>query len=169
MRAGGFTLIELLIVMAMTALLVAAAAPSFMPTVRTNRLDSAGGDLRSAIQLARSEAIKRSGVAVVEPLVTGNWASGFRVYVEPSLDPTSGYNAATDILIRQWSPLRNVTTVTGAPTRLAFDYRGMNVALSATATGRTPQTSTVGFCISPSKRTLTINPGGFVQYADASC
>lgn len=65
MRMRGFTLIEVLVVMTISAILIAVAVPSFVWTIARNRSSSASNDLAAAMQLARSEAIRRNaGVTV---------------------------------------------------------------------------------------------------------
>ena len=59
-RQHGLTLLELAIVVAITAIVVAAAAPSFTALIDARRLDSAATRLVADIQLARSEAIARN-------------------------------------------------------------------------------------------------------------
>lgn len=166
---AGFTMIEMMIVVAMSAILLAVASPSFMSLVRTNRLDVAGGDLRSAVMLARSEAVKRSTLTVVEPVSGDDWTSGIRVYVDADLDPTNSYVASADTLIRQFANFRNLTAGGTQPARLAFDSRGQNVVLAATAAARLPAASTVALCIAPSRRDIQVNRAGYVSYANASC
>jgi len=56
----GLTLLELAIVVAVTAIVAAAAAPSFTTLIDGRRLDSAAMRLAADIQLARSEAIARN-------------------------------------------------------------------------------------------------------------
>lgn len=56
----GFTLIELMVTVAVLTLLAAIATPSMITLVNSNRLASTSGELASALQLARSEAIRRS-------------------------------------------------------------------------------------------------------------
>ena len=59
-RQHGLTLLELAIVVAITAIVAAAAAPSFSALIDARRLDSAATRLAADIQLARSEAIVRN-------------------------------------------------------------------------------------------------------------
>ena len=62
-RYAGFTLIELMITVAIAAIVMAIGIPSFRETINQNRLTTATNELVGALNLARSEAIKR-GVRV---------------------------------------------------------------------------------------------------------
>ncbi len=55
----GFTLIELMMVLLIGAILASLAVPSFINIIRDNRLASQTNDFISALNFARSEAIKR--------------------------------------------------------------------------------------------------------------
>jgi len=54
----GFSLIELMIVLAVLAITLGLAAPSFQSAISTNRIASAANEVTAAIQLARAEAIR---------------------------------------------------------------------------------------------------------------
>lgn len=56
----GVTLIELMVVIATVAILAAIAVPSFQSTIERNRLNAAIQDLKGALQLARTVALKKS-------------------------------------------------------------------------------------------------------------
>ncbi len=85
----GFTLMELMVVLAIVAIALSLAVPSLRDFMRNSRLTSASNDLLAALNLARSEAVKRQiampgGVAVcatsnpdaIPPVCSGSWAAG---------------------------------------------------------------------------------------------
>ncbi|HEY4581593.1 MAG TPA: GspH/FimT family pseudopilin [Lysobacter sp.] len=63
--AAGFSLVELAVVVALVAILSAAAAPRMTAVINANRLAGTSGELTAALQLARSEAIRRSARVTV--------------------------------------------------------------------------------------------------------
>ncbi|MFD2425650.1 GspH/FimT family pseudopilin [Ralstonia solanacearum] len=58
-RARGFTLVELVVTIAIVAILVTLAAPSFRSTIQSARTSIEVNSLVNDLQFARSEAIKR--------------------------------------------------------------------------------------------------------------
>ena len=56
---SGFTLMELMVTIAIAAILVGIAIPSFTSIIVSNRLTTSANELVTALNLARSEAVKR--------------------------------------------------------------------------------------------------------------
>lgn len=88
-REGGFTLLELMVVIAILAILVALAVPSFNNLILRNRLHAAVQDISSVIDLARNEAIMRSHTVRLTPVNAADWGEGLQVLVDDERDGTS--------------------------------------------------------------------------------
>lgn len=113
-RTRGFTLLELLITMAVVAILAAVAVPSFQNMIATQQVRSAASDLVSALNFARSEAVKRNTTVRVDPGIDpgDDWNDGWEVYVDGSADPIRVHNGLDGV------------TLTGAPTATAIGFTG---------------------------------------------
>jgi type IV fimbrial biogenesis protein FimT len=59
-RSDGFTLIEMMVVVALAAVLVAVAAPSFSDFLSKRRVEGVAAELVTDLQYARSEAVARN-------------------------------------------------------------------------------------------------------------
>ena len=100
-RETGFTLVELLITIVVVSILLAAGVPAFKDFIKNNRVTAQANDLVSAIQLARSEALKRGVNTVVcasqdQKTCTedkNTWADGWIVYSD--FDPGDGTDPET--------------------------------------------------------------------------
>jgi type IV fimbrial biogenesis protein FimT len=75
---GGLTLPELMIVLLILSAVLAVAAPAYSSLVATMRARSAGTDLYTALNLARSEAIKRNLEVTLAPTDDG-WQAGWQI------------------------------------------------------------------------------------------
>lgn len=142
----GFTLIELLVVVAMIAVLLSLAAPSYS-TLRTNqKLAAASDELYASLLQARNEALSLNRRVTVEPLASADWKSGWRIYVD--LNNNGSFDAGSDRLILETATVSSAFTLTGqgggaAPTSFSFDPRGFlrgnaasRVIFSSTETAR---------------------------------
>jgi len=113
---GGFTLIELMVSVAIVALMIGLAVPSYRYSINSSRISSDSDSLLSALQLARTEAIRRGlSVTVCGSNATGsacsgsnNWKTGWLVFVD--LNNNASYDAG-DTLVRRQSALTSANAV----------------------------------------------------------
>ncbi len=94
--AKGFTLLELMIVLALAAVILAIGAPTFAEFRRNGRLTADANDLLTAVQVARTEAVKQqrtmSLCATDDPLAAAPACSGradftgWLVFADPDAD-----------------------------------------------------------------------------------
>lgn len=83
----GFSLIELMVGLAVLAILIAIAVPSYRSIIAEQRVRATIADLHSAVSLARSEAIKRNRQITLAP-ASGGWLAGWGI-----ASPVSGQPA----------------------------------------------------------------------------
>ena len=112
-RESGFTLLELMITLAVAAVLAGIAIPSFKSSISSNRLTTNTNELVTALNLARSEAIKR-GKRVVVRRTNTDWKDGWRVFIDENNNDaynTTGSNPDTEL--RVYSGFSSAFTLTG--------------------------------------------------------
>jgi type IV fimbrial biogenesis protein FimT len=80
-RAAGFTVVELMVALLVLVVLLALAAPAFNKIVANQRVRNASFDLFSALNYARSEAVKRGVPISLRAGATSNgaWTTGWRI------------------------------------------------------------------------------------------
>lgn len=82
---AGFTLIEAMVALAIAAILLTVAVPAFQDLVQNNRLVSHTNEFVTALNLARSEAIKRSVPVTIKKTGT-YWEEGWQVFTDLNAD-----------------------------------------------------------------------------------
>ena len=114
-HSPGFTLMELMVTIAIAGILLGVAIPSFTSIISSNRLTTYANELVTALNFARSEAIKRGQHVVVRKTGT-NWEDGWQIFVDIDRSPSSHqneFNAGTDIVLRIYSKLPDSFTLRG--------------------------------------------------------
>lgn len=123
----GFTLIELLVVISLIAILASLAAPSFNDLRINQKISSYSSDLFASLLQARNESLKLSKPVTVAPINSGDWTSGWNIFVD--MNANSSFDSGTDTVVVKSPALTDGITVTGsgggtAPTAFTFDSRG---------------------------------------------
>lgn len=113
----GFTLTELLITLAIAALLMTMAVPNFRDFIMNNRLTTQANEFIGALNLARSEAVKRGESITVcssddQASCTGTaWNAGWIVMV-----------TGDSSVLRVYDALPGATTLTNASSNFSVQY-----------------------------------------------
>ena len=131
-RQTGFTLLELLVTLAVAAVLVAIAVPSYRDMVERNAMAASTNDLVGSLNYARSEAVTRGRETYVCPTQDkqtctgqGRWTEGWIVYApDPGSDIPTGEN-----LLQVHGSVRDQLSIEGA-SELVFDANGFTTNYS---------------------------------------
>ncbi len=139
-KERGFTLVEALITVVVVTILLATAVPYMGNFTKNNRLISQTNDFVIAVQLARSEAVKRDVNTVICPSTdqsscsanAADWQTGWLVFSDFNLNGTLEPGAALPLcearedclLINGKGPTHNNTLTTTA-TMLRFLPTGL--------------------------------------------
>lgn len=167
--SAGFTLVELMVGLAILAIVLGLAAPSFVETIERDRGTAGTGELIHALNIARSEALKRRrDVVVCRRNADGDacsdgteWTDGWIVAtLQPP--PASELDDPDDVTVIQvWGPTQ-ATTLVGPKTGVVFEASGM-VAAAAQFTVPFPN------CQTKPARELWVTAAGTVKFNPSKC
>lgn len=114
---NGFTLVELMVTIAIAAILLTVAVPSFITTIQNNRMTASLNDFVTDLNLARSEAVKLgSRVTVcksadgVACTTEGDWSQGWIVFSDPNNTGLYETGVADETLLRVHQALPDANT-----------------------------------------------------------
>jgi type IV fimbrial biogenesis protein FimT len=167
MAQRGYTLIELMLTITVLSILLGLAVPSFLDTVRNNRLISQNNEFISSLNFARSEALKRSGSVSVcastdEASCSGStdWTTGRIVFTDTNANGT--FDGADEIL----------QTAGAAP--VEFTMNGTASFVRFTSSGMTPPPALEFNLLRPGctgmhARRINVSVVGRVATTTASC
>lgn len=125
----GFTLVELFIAVAVAAVLLAVATPSFTRLMAKSGATQTSNDLLGDLATARTQAASRQQTVCLAP-IAGDWLKGWDVKADSNGDGTCNE------LIRQHGPLDDRFTVAatrGGTAVGTIDYRADGSINGATA------------------------------------
>jgi type IV fimbrial biogenesis protein FimT len=144
-KSRGFTLLELMVVLAIVAILVTLAVPSFKQMIQSNTMSSNVNTFLGDMRYARSEAVRRGGAVVMcrsnLPETTqscngnvgaGNgWLTGWIIFHDLDND---GTRDAGEPVLRVQGPITSMDSII-EPSSPSYKFR-------FNATGRLPGTTT---------------------------
>lgn len=152
----GFTLVELLISLAVFAVLVSLALPSFNQWIANTKIRSTTESILAGFQLARTEAIRLNRGVRITLNADTSWAvaeilSGNVIQTRPAAEGTGN------------------TTITVTPgTATTVDFNGLGRVTNLTPITQVDLDSTAIPADSTKELRITINPGGAARACDPS-
>lgn len=155
--AGGFSLIELMTTLAVLAVVLAIGVPGMRALVEGQQISAAANNLFAAINLARSEAIKRSTRVDLVPAGDGSdWSKGWVIFVDENGDQRP--NIDERVIVTQ-GPVASAISIQASLSDSSKQY------LAYQGTGRTrtnanpqsPQFGSLKLILGEQERKITIN------------
>ena len=174
LRLRGFTLIELMVTVALLAVILGLAVPSFRTALQNNRITAQANDFLTAFQLGRSEALKRNAPVVVCASSNGQscggpWVDGW-IVAEDRANAGDSTLAQDLQVLRVWPGPQGGTTLSpsDAPRVFRFLPRGamdgeMGLSYPVTLEMSIPD------CRGDQVRNILINRSGRVTVERAAC
>ena len=171
-RDCGFSLIELMVTIAVAAILLSVALPSFTATIRSNRVSSAANTVLATLNFARMEAMRSKETAQICPnsngACGGNWEQGLLIWTDE--DRSGGLNGTE--LRRVVEPQNGVVwNVIGANVvdgreSIGFNARGRRIGKDNTVIEIMSEVCEKGVS---NRRSIEINAAGQVALTREEC
>jgi type IV fimbrial biogenesis protein FimT len=176
-KSSGFTLVELMITVVIAGILVAVGIPSFNSTINSSRLTSYANELVTALNLARSEAVKRGMQVSIRRNgnTKRNWDSGWIIFTDANGDGVlddngnevlceppddNGNIIDADCLLRAYPALTNgytLRTGNNYACWVAFDSVGLIKVSGNSCTGGNVLNDTFRLCDSSKNKTTALS------------
>ncbi len=120
-HSDGFTLLELMITIVISSLVLVFSAPVFREMIANNRSTGLANDLVAALNLTRSEAVRRGADVSVCASSDGNscassWAQGWIVFVDSDENGSRDTGVgSSEAVLRVWPATRGNPSITSTP------------------------------------------------------
>lgn len=172
-KSSGFSLLEFLVAIIILVILITIAMPNFRAVLQNNRTQSLANELVSALNLARSEAIKRgisvSLCAAADSTLSScgsNWNNGWLVFTNPNED-ASFDNNTSEILLRTQQIIGPGYAISNTPSSGVATYTSTGFPLSTT--GNMVFTINASGCTGNNNRNVTISTTGRITNTAVAC
>lgn len=167
-HARGMTLIELMMAISVLGILLAVAIPGFRTISVQSQVTAAANDLVSTLNLARSEALRRSGNVVVctssdrATCTDSPWTTGWLVFADAN--GNEELDVPGEAVVQVWPALHGQLTLTNGALETRVSYNALGMATSAT-------TFTVASsgCAVQRQVVITVNAAGSIRSNRTTC
>ncbi len=166
-KQTGFTLVELMIALALAAIILTFAVPGFQNTIRNTRAPTQANTFVSALNLARSEAIKYGAITHVQALapVGGNeFGQGWQVWVDLDNDDVLDIGADPPEEVRTFPALTGNTVLSSSDGTSDVLFSGNGYLRTSFVDPNTPAARTyqlrIADCQNDQGRDITVSPIG---------
>ena len=164
----GLTLIELMVTLVVIAILLAAAGPSFLSTIKDNRRTAYINELVSSLNLARSEAVKSNRTVALCPSANSadcagdNYDAGWIVFRNDNGDDPPVVDSPGEMILRTHVVTQHAGTSMSASSLIA---NGINFQPS----GRPSNSGDITYCDdrgATDARSVVVNLVGVIVASD---
>lgn len=170
-HSKGFTLVELMLTLAVAAILLAVAVPSYRSFVQGNRAASQANAFLRALTFTRSEAVKRAEVVTIcqsdDQNTCGSdkdsWQDGWIVFSDSP--PHGTLNSSTDTLLQAGDGLSGGSTLKAGTDFISYAASG----------ARVDSTNTITFTLTPAdsqadmQRLICVTSSGLATIQTTPC
>jgi type IV fimbrial biogenesis protein FimT len=173
----GFTLIELMVSIAVLAILLGIAAPSFRSMTATSDLRGVSNELITTLAQARSEAIKRGGRVTVcmsadgaACIATGGWEQGWIMFNDDTHSGTTAVIDTGETVLRVFPSTSSNIVINGNMTYVSYSADGLSRLMNGGFLAGTLQvcSKVTGISDNERARKLVINNVGRVLVSKPS-
>ena len=174
-HSAGVTLIELMVSISVLVILLTIAAPSFKDIMVSSRAVSLSNELVAALNLARSEAVKRGANVTVcksqDPGATtpvcstsANWVNGWLVFAD---DSTLGSVDVGDARLKVGEPAQ--AGGSGITVDAVFSNYISFLPSGAAQGNGSGSSGSFAVCVSGIRRTVSVGSTGSIQVSKGAC
>lgn len=170
--SSGFTLIELMVTIALAAILMALAAPSFSATIASNRLSAQTSDLITSLNAARSESIRRGRRVTVCKSVDGSscategdWSTGWIAFEDKDSDAVVDEKETVLLVHQTGENLTMVKGTTNVSSYVSFTPDGRAKLINGSTQSGTLRVCSKSSALGDTRRArnVTVNPVGRIE------